>query len=64
MTTLADICEKKREHVARCKSEMPESRLREKIKYVRAPRGFKAALEKKCDDGQIALIAEIKQKDL
>ncbi|MDE3016013.1 MAG: indole-3-glycerol phosphate synthase TrpC [Pseudomonadota bacterium] len=58
---LADICAKKREHIAQRKAAVSESRLLEKATMAGAPRGFKAALKNKIKQGRFALIAEIKK---
>ncbi len=56
---LNEICEKKREHIAACKAEMPESALAERAKSITPPRGFLSALKAK--HPAPALIAEIKR---
>ncbi len=59
--TLAEICARKREHIAARKAIMSEGRLLEEAKQAGAPRGFRSALQRKVDSGGFALIAEIKK---
>jgi len=59
--TLAEICNRKREHIVRRKTEFPEGKLLEKARKASAPRGFKRALQTRIGQGQFALIAEIKK---
>ena len=59
--TLAEICEKKRAHVAKRKQEMPESSLRERLHTISPPRGFQRALQQTTGRGTFALITEIKK---
>lgn len=54
---LAEICAKKREHIAQCKASISESALAERAKHFVPPRGFIKALKAK----HPALIAEIKR---
>lgn len=56
-TVLDQICDDKRAHIARKKSETPLAVLEEKIKSAPAPRGFISALHQKSP----ALIAEVKK---
>jgi indole-3-glycerol phosphate synthase len=58
---LAEICAKKREHVARNKAELPEAALRARIAEAPPVRPFAAALEGKIARGAFGLIAEIKK---
>lgn len=57
--TLTEICNRKREHIAKQKTLRSEAELRSAIKDV--PRGFKNALRNKVQSGSIGLIAEIKK---
>jgi len=59
--TLAEICAKKREHIARKKKLASVAELLQETKAQSAPRGFKKALENKGAQGQFALIAEVKK---
>jgi len=59
--TLSEICAAKRQHIAKRKAELSESRLLEKARTANPTRGFKRALENKIKQGQSALIAEIKK---
>ncbi len=61
MNTLAEICAKKREHIAKRKTEAWEGDLRQDARHVSPPRGFKRALEERIKQGGIGLIAEIKK---
>lgn len=61
MDKLAEICTRKRDHIAQRKQIVAESALLEKIRTQDAPRGFARALRTKIDSGQFALIAEIKK---
>ena len=56
---LVEICASKREHVARRKTLVPESALRQR--FSDAPRGFERALREKRERGENGLIAEIKK---
>lgn len=58
---LAEICEKKREHVVKCKAETPLSELESACKKASEPRDFRDALFKKATKGEIGLIGEIKK---
>jgi indole-3-glycerol phosphate synthase len=58
---LAEICAKKRDHVAERKAAMPEARLRERLREAAPVRPFAASLQRKLDNGQFGLIAEIKK---
>jgi indole-3-glycerol phosphate synthase len=58
---LAEICAKKREHVARRKAALPEAELRAQAAAASPVRGFAAALERAITSGQQGLIAEIKK---
>ena len=57
---LTEICDRKREHIALRKAEMPAARLEQRLSSAPPPRGFAAALERKSADGY-GLIAEIKK---
>ena len=57
---LTEICARKREHVAACRSQRPMAQLRQSLPSA-PTRGFRAALEAKAASGQPALIAEIKR---
>jgi indole-3-glycerol phosphate synthase len=59
--TLAEICAKKRIHIASQKQMVPESVLYERAMLTTPPRGFHAALKKKLSAGEIGLIAEVKK---
>jgi indole-3-glycerol phosphate synthase len=58
---LAEICDRKREHVAVRKRAMPEAQLRQHLSNAPPPRGFAAALASKVARGGYGLIAEIKK---
>lgn len=58
---LAEICARKREHVAARKAAMPEARLRRLLDNAPPPRGFAAALAARVAAGGYGLIAEIKK---
>jgi len=58
---LAEICAKKREHVARNKAALPEAALRARVAEAAPVRPFAAALEGKIARGAYGLIAEIKK---
>ena len=58
---LAEICDRKREHVARRKAERPEAVLRDLAKKAPPVRPFAAALEAQLAQGRYGLIAEIKK---
>ncbi len=58
--TLAEICAKKREHIATQKQRMPQRALYERALETTPARGFHAAL-KRASDGGIGLIAEVKK---
>ena len=58
---LAEICERKREHIAARKRAMPEAQLRKRLSNAPPPRGFADALAKKITGGEYGLIAEIKK---
>lgn len=59
--TLAEICAKTREHIAKQKQSVSEAALYERALNVTPPRGFHAALKKKVEAGGIGLIAEVKK---
>ncbi len=59
--TLAEICTKKREHVAKMKQRMPQGGLYQRALEATLPRGFHSALKKRVSEGGIGLIAEIKK---
>jgi len=58
---LSNICDAKRGHIEARKKSIPESALREAVKKVSPPRGFKRALETKLKTEAYALITEIKK---
>jgi len=58
---LAEICAKKREHVARSKAALPTAMLRARLADAPPLRPFAAALEGKIARGAYGLIAEIKK---
>ena len=59
--TLAEICAKKREHLAKMKQRMPQGGLYQRALEATLPRGFHSALKKRVSEGGISLIAEIKK---
>lgn len=60
MNKLIEICDAKREHVARRKTQVTMANLHEQIRQQSDPRGFAKALESRSKAG-FALIAEIKK---
>jgi indole-3-glycerol phosphate synthase len=58
---MAKIAAYKREEIAAAKSARPLAQLVEKAKAAAPPRGFLAAIERRLDGGNYALIAEIKK---
>ena len=60
MNKLVEICEAKRGEVARRKAAISLADLQARAEAADAPRGFRAALERKAADGY-ALVAEIKR---
>ena len=58
---LTEICDRKREHVAARKREMPVPTLLKRIDNAPPPRGFADALARKIGDENYGLIAEIKK---
>lgn len=58
---LQRICADKREHVARCKQARPLGEVATAAKAASAPRGFRAALERRAAAGGWGLICEIKK---
>lgn len=58
---LAKICDDKRDHIAARKKAVPEKEIRAHAETAPMPRGFAAALSRKVDAGEFALIAEIKK---
>lgn len=61
VSTLAEICDVKREHVADRKSRMSEAMLLAGAARLTETRGFVAAIERRLESGKPALIAEIKK---
>lgn len=59
--TLAEICAKKREHIARQKQRVSVDQLHARALAATPPRGFHAALKQNVAAGSIGLIAEIKK---
>lgn len=59
--TLAEICTKKRTHVAAQKQTISEAMLHERALHTTPPRGFHQALKKNIESGDIGLIAEVKK---
>jgi indole-3-glycerol phosphate synthase len=58
---LTEICDRKREHVAARKREMPVLMLLKRLDNAPAPRGFADALARRVGDENYGLIAEIKK---
>ncbi len=58
---LAEICAKKREHIARQRAAVPLAELEARIATLSPPRGFAQALQAKRSAGAIGLIAEMKR---
>lgn len=58
---LADICNAKREYVAKRKIEMPERFLTQVIQHGDEPRGFLQALQARVQSKRVGLIAEVKK---
>ncbi len=58
---LAEICDRKRAHVAACKTVTPLAGLERAAAAQEPPRGFLAALRVKTEDEGFALICEIKK---
>lgn len=59
--TLAEICARKREHIAAQQTLVNEAALHARALNATPPRGFHFALKKKIENGGIGLIAEIKK---
>jgi len=59
--TLSEICALKRGHIRLRKATVPEWVLLQMLKFNDVPRGFAKALQAKADNGEFALIAEIKK---
>ncbi|MBF2735764.1 MAG: indole-3-glycerol phosphate synthase TrpC [Betaproteobacteria bacterium AqS2] len=59
---LADILARKREDVAAAKREADVAELRDRAAAAEAPRGFAQALARRVEQGQLAVIAEIKRR--
>lgn len=59
--TLTEICEKKREHIAKMKQRMPQGGLYQRALESTPPRGFHMNLKAQVANGGIGLIAEIKK---
>ena len=60
-TVLDRICDDKREHIARCKSERPMAQVEAAAEAQPAPRGFLNALRAHQGQGRYGLITEIKK---
>lgn len=60
-TVLDRICDDKRDHVARCKTERSLAQVEAAAAAQPAPRGFRAALAAHQDAGRYGLICEIKK---
>ena len=58
---LAKICLEKRAHIAACKARRPLAELKAAAELSSPPRGFAAALTRASQDGNLALIAELKK---
>lgn len=58
---LAEICDRKRMHIAEQKTLVSESQLTDGLRGVSAPRGFISALKTSIDRGQYGFICEIKK---
>jgi len=58
---LTEICDAKRGHVAAVKAKTSFAELDARARAVDAPRGFRAALDRKAANGGYGLIAEIKK---
>lgn len=58
---LTEICERKRTHIATCKSEVSLATLEAQAKSAAPPRGFAAALRRHLAAGRYGLICEIKK---
>ncbi len=58
---LAKICDDKRDHIAACKADVSLEEIKDRAAQAPVPRGFAAALSRKADAGDFALIAEIKK---
>ncbi len=61
IAVLDDICTTKREHVERCKQDLPLTEIEQQLGSVLPPHGFAQALERQVGLGKIGLIAEIKK---
>ena len=59
--TLTEICEKKREHIAKMKQRMPQGGLYQRALESTPSRGFHMNLKAQVANGGIGLIAEIKK---
>ncbi len=58
---LAKICATKRAHIAACKAHRPLAELKASAERASPPRGFAVALTRASQDGDLALIAELKK---
>ena len=61
MSVLDEICAKKREHVAAREAAMPLEQIKKLAVKAGRPRGFEQRIREFNEDGQLALIAEIKK---
>jgi len=61
MSILTDIAAYKRREIAEAKARVPERQIEDRAATADAPRGFRAALERKRAEGRYGLIAEIKK---
>ncbi len=60
-TILRRILARKREEVAERSARLPLAQLRDRLRACPAPRGFARAMQARADDGEAAVIAEVKK---